>query len=65
MICASVIFESAGYYLRHHNYQRKVREIVLSKEVDNLLRCLRWFKESESVRDVLEIADKLRSKLLG
>ena len=64
MLCASVIFDSAAFYLHHHSYQRKVREILLSKEVDNLLRCLRGFSEREDVREILGLAEEKISKLV-
>lgn len=42
-LCVSVIFESADFYIQHHNYRARVKSILQSNEIDNLLRCLRGF----------------------
>ena len=65
MLCVSVIFDSAGFYIQHHNYKRKVKGILLSKEVDNLLRCLTGFSQRPDVQEMLALAEKRRSELAG
>lgn len=64
-LCVSVIFDSAGFYIQHHSYRERVRRILQSNEIDNLLRYLRGFSSRQDVQDLLSLAEKRRAELAG